>query len=53
MAISFVVGDREFFRRWFTAPGAEHLRDIVLMSGRPRDGKPAEPGVGRQQRLES
>ena len=37
MAISFVVGDREFFRRWLTAPTADHLRDIVLLSGRPRD----------------
>ncbi|MDP6635877.1 MAG: amino acid permease [Phycisphaerae bacterium] len=37
MAISHVVGAPEFFKRWITAPGAEHLRDIVLLSGRPRD----------------
>jgi len=37
MAISHVVGEAEFFRRWMTAPGSEHLRDIVLLSGRQRD----------------
>jgi amino acid transporter/mannitol/fructose-specific phosphotransferase system IIA component (Ntr-type) len=37
MAISSVVGGAEFFRRWMTAPSAEHLRDIVLLSSRTRD----------------
>jgi len=37
MAISHVVGEPEFFRRWMTAAGAEHLRDIVLLSERKRD----------------
>ncbi|MDP6546950.1 MAG: amino acid permease [Phycisphaerae bacterium] len=37
MAISHVVGAPEFFKRWITVPGVEHLRDIVLLSGRPRD----------------
>jgi len=43
MAISQVVGSPEFFKRWITGPGAEHLRDIVLLSGRTRDrqDKPA------------
>jgi len=36
MAISHVVGAPEFFKRWITVPGTEHLRDIVLLSGRPR-----------------
>jgi len=40
MAISFVIGDSEFFQRWLTAPSSEHLRDIVLLSGRPRDPHP-------------
>ena len=39
MAISHIAGEPEFFRRWMTAPGAEHLRDIVLLSGRKRDGR--------------
>ena len=37
MAISNIVGEPEFFRRWMTAHGSEHLRDIVLLSGRTRD----------------
>jgi basic amino acid/polyamine antiporter, APA family len=37
MAISYVVGEPEFFRRWITSPTADHLRDIVLLSGRRRD----------------
>ncbi|MBN1435870.1 MAG: amino acid permease [Sedimentisphaerales bacterium] len=37
MAISYIVGEPEFFRRWMTAPGADHLRDIVLLSKRKRD----------------
>lgn len=37
MAISYVVGEPEFFRRWMIAPSANHLRDIVLLSGRKRD----------------
>ena len=44
MAISYVVGEPEFFRRWMTAPGADHLRDIVLLSNRKRDtaGTPSQ-----------
>jgi len=47
MAISYVVGAPEFFKRWITGSGAEHLRDIVLLSGRPRDrqDKPSPPGA--------
>ena len=37
MAISHIVGEPEFFKRWMTAPNSEHLRDIVLLSGRQRD----------------
>ena len=37
MAISHVVAEPEFSRRWMIAPGAEHLRDILLLSGRRRD----------------
>jgi len=36
MAISFVVGEPYFFRRWLTAPTSEHLRDIVILSSRQR-----------------
>ena len=39
MAISHVAGEPEFFRRWMTAPGPEHLRDIVLLSKRRRDDR--------------
>ena len=39
MAISHVAGEPEFFRRWMTAHGPEHLRDIVLLSKRRRDDK--------------
>jgi len=37
MAISHVVGEPEFFKRWMTAPSSRHLRDVVLLSGRRRD----------------
>ena len=37
MAISYVVDEPEFFRRWMTAAGPEHLRDLVLLSRRKRD----------------
>lgn len=37
MAISYIVGEPEFFTRWLTAGTSEHLRDIVLMSSRRRD----------------
>ncbi|MCP4377981.1 MAG: amino acid permease [bacterium] len=37
MAISYVVGEPEFFKRWMTASGTESLRDIVLLSNRIRD----------------
>ena len=37
MAISYVVDEPEFFRRWLTVAGPEHLRDLVLLSKRKRD----------------
>ena len=37
MAISYIAGEPEFFQRWMTAGTSEHLRDIVLLSGRQRD----------------
>ena len=37
MAVSYIVGEPEFFQRWLTAGTSEHLRDIVLMSSRQRD----------------
>ena len=39
MAVSLVAGEPDFFRRWITAPAGEHLRDIVLLSGRKRDAE--------------
>jgi amino acid transporter/mannitol/fructose-specific phosphotransferase system IIA component (Ntr-type) len=36
MAIAHVVGEPAFVERWLAAPEAEHLRDIVLLSGRQR-----------------
>ncbi|MCK4601964.1 MAG: PTS sugar transporter subunit IIA, partial [Phycisphaerae bacterium] len=37
MAIAHIVQEHEFTRRWLEAPEAEHLRDIVLLTGRRRD----------------
>ena len=37
MAIAHIVQEHEFVERWLAAPGAEHLRDILLLSGRQRD----------------
>ena len=37
MAVSHIVCEPEFFRRWLTAPTPEALRDIVLLSSRQRD----------------
>jgi len=41
MAVSYIVSEPEFFRRWLTAPTAEALRDIVLLSSRERDAASA------------
>lgn len=41
MAIASIVQERAFARRWLSAPEAEHLRDLVLLSGRTRD-RPAQ-----------
>ncbi|GAG39859.1 unnamed protein product, partial [marine sediment metagenome] len=37
MAIAHIVQEKQFLERWLNAPEAEHLRDIVLLSGRERD----------------
>jgi len=37
MAIAQIVQEEGFTERWLAAGGPEHLRDLVLMSGRPRD----------------
>ena len=37
MAIAHIVQEEQFVQRWLSAPEAEHLRDIVLLSGRQRD----------------
>ena len=37
MAIAHIVQEEHFVQRWLNAPEAEHLRDIVLLSGRERD----------------
>lgn len=37
MAIAQIVQEPDFHQKWMAAPEAEHLRDIVLLSGRKRD----------------
>jgi amino acid transporter/mannitol/fructose-specific phosphotransferase system IIA component (Ntr-type) len=37
MAIAHITQEPTFTRRWLGAPGEEHLRDIVLLSHRPRE----------------
>ncbi|MDY6913093.1 MAG: amino acid permease [Planctomycetota bacterium] len=37
MAIAHIVQERDFTSRWLEAPESEHLRDILLLSGRQRD----------------
>ncbi len=37
MAIGHIIQEHDFARRWLDAPDAEHLRDILLLSGRSRD----------------
>ena len=37
MAIANIVQESDFTRRWLEAPESEHLRDILLLSGRQRD----------------
>ncbi len=37
MAIAHIVQEEQFVERWLNAPEAEHLRDILLLSGRKRD----------------
>lgn len=37
MAIANIVQERGFRRRWLAATDSEHLRDILLLSGRARD----------------
>jgi len=39
MAIAHITQEPQFLERWLRAPGEEHLRDIVLLSGRRR-GRP-------------
>ncbi|HHH76740.1 MAG TPA: hypothetical protein ENL03_06925, partial [Phycisphaerae bacterium] len=39
MAVSNIVSEPEFFRRWMTATSPEALRDIVLLSSRQRDAE--------------
>jgi len=38
MAIAQIVQEPHFRRRWLAAADAEHLRDLVLLSRRPRQG---------------
>lgn len=44
MAIAHIVQEHEFRRRWLDASNAEHLRDILLLSGRKRDVPTGESG---------
>ena len=37
MAVAHTVQEPDFNRRWLAARQAEHLRDIVLLSGRKRE----------------
>ena len=37
MAIAQIVQEEKFTKRWLAAPSKEHLRDVVLLSRRPRD----------------
>jgi len=37
MAIAHIVQEEGFVRRWLAAGTSEHLRDLLLLSGRPRD----------------
>jgi mannitol/fructose-specific phosphotransferase system IIA component (Ntr-type) len=37
MAIAHIVQEHGFMDRWLAAPHVEHLRDILLLSGRERD----------------
>jgi basic amino acid/polyamine antiporter, APA family len=37
MAIANIVQEPEFMDRWLSSQSAEHLRDILLLSGRQRD----------------
>ena len=37
MAIAQIVQEEGFIDRWLAAPGPEHLRDLVLLSRRPRE----------------
>jgi len=37
MAVAHIIQEHGFSERWLEAPGSEHLRDIVLLSGRSRD----------------
>jgi len=39
MAIAHIVQERGFIERWLAAPRVEHLRDILLLSGRRRDAE--------------
>lgn len=38
MAVAHIVQEPEFERRWLQAGDLEHLRDLVLLSSRQRDG---------------
>jgi len=37
MAIAHIVGEPQFLERWHKAPSREHLRDLLLLSGRQRE----------------
>jgi len=39
MNVAHIVQESEFKERWESAPDIEHLRDLVLLSGRKREGK--------------
>ena len=39
MAVAQIVQEPDFVARWLQAPKTEHLRDILLLSSRTRDGQ--------------
>ncbi len=46
MAIAHIVQEQKFRQRWLDASNIEHLRDILLLSGRKRDVPTGKSGDG-------
>jgi len=40
MTVAQIVQEEGFLDRWLAAPGPEHLRDLILLSRRPREKHP-------------